>query len=202
MCSRATATRPGVTSASLALGLVVGLLGPVAGCGESSDDGDSPESTATASSAATGGSSAGGSSAGGSDGAASGTTGEADTGGTGGGSAGTGGGSAATGGAGGSPVGSDGGGGDTDTTSTSDTSGTGTSGAGGAASDGVACVAQGAFCRVAPGPCPEMQVRAVEGSCWGDCVPIGSCTCAGPEDCPDESQYTCHNFSGRCGPYL
>jgi len=73
---------------------------------------------------------------------------------------------------------------------------------GGAPSEGVTCVASGAFCRAEPPTCPEMQVPAVEGSCWGECVPIGDCVCEGPDDCPDANQYTCHNFSGRCGPYL
>lgn len=66
----------------------------------------------------------------------------------------------------------------------------------------VHCVPKGAFCRALPGPCPDFQVREVDGDCWGACVPIEECVCDEPADCPDENQYTCHNSAGRCGPYL
>jgi hypothetical protein len=89
--------------------------------------------------------------------------------------------------------------GNTGSAATADAGGAGGSGSSGS---GAVCVPNEAFCRVAAPKCPEMLVPAVEGSCWGECVPIGDCVCSGPEDCPDANQYTCHNFRSRCGPYL
>jgi hypothetical protein len=55
--------------------------------------------------------------------------------------------------------------------------------------------------RVAP-ECPEGQVPSVSGSCYGDCVPLESCPCSGPEQCPNPDTGTCHMSAGHCGPFV
>lgn len=55
--------------------------------------------------------------------------------------------------------------------------------------------------RIAP-ECPEGQVPSVSGSCYGDCVPLESCPCSGPEQCPNPDTGTCHMSAGHCGPYV
>jgi hypothetical protein len=55
--------------------------------------------------------------------------------------------------------------------------------------------------RVAP-ECPEGQVPSVLGSCYGDCVPLESCPCSGPEQCPNPDTGTCHMSAGHCGPFV
>lgn len=73
----------------------------------------------------------------------------------------------------------------------------------GSSSDGsVSCDARMVLCRIAPPTCAEGLVPSVSDSCYGACVPIDDCVCAGPDDCPDPDHYTCHNFRQRCGPYL
>jgi hypothetical protein len=66
---------------------------------------------------------------------------------------------------------------------------------------GYQCVSTGAMCLIAPPECPEGQVPAIEGMCFGDCVPIEACDCDGPEDCPNREMYNCHLSAGHCGPY-
>ncbi len=80
----------------------------------------------------------------------------------------------------------------------------GAAGEGGASSlDGAVCVApDGPFCMMMPPECATGEVPSVVGMCWGECVPIGDCACEGPEDCPEPGQYTCHNYIGRCGPFV
>jgi hypothetical protein len=66
----------------------------------------------------------------------------------------------------------------------------------------VDCDARKILCkRVAP-QCPDGQVPSVSGACYGDCVPIESCPCAAPAECPDSAHYTCHMSAGHCGPYV
>jgi hypothetical protein len=47
-----------------------------------------------------------------------------------------------------------------------------------------------------------MQVPRVDGTCYGECVPIAECGCVEAEDCPHEESYTCHRSAMRCGPYV
>jgi hypothetical protein len=67
---------------------------------------------------------------------------------------------------------------------------------------GVSCDARCVLCRAATPECDEGSVPSVRDTCWGPCVPIDWCVCSGPEFCPNEETYTCHNSAGRCGPYL
>jgi hypothetical protein len=55
--------------------------------------------------------------------------------------------------------------------------------------------------RVAP-TCPAMQVPRVLNGCYGECVPIASCVCHEPDDCPDSDKYTCFRSRFLCGPYV
>jgi hypothetical protein len=57
-------------------------------------------------------------------------------------------------------------------------------------------------CRRAEPECPVMQVPRVDGTCFGECVPIMECGCTVAEDCPHEESYTCHRSAMRCGPYV
>jgi hypothetical protein len=50
--------------------------------------------------------------------------------------------------------------------------------------------------------CPDGEVPTVDGGCYGPCVAIEQCACAGPEDCPEPNQYTCHRYAAHCGPYV
>ena len=72
---------------------------------------------------------------------------------------------------------------------------------GGTSAAGTRCVGT-VSCPALPVVCPEMQVPSIENGCYGPCVPIDSCDCAGPEDCPDSNQYTCHMSAKHCGPYV
>ena len=73
----------------------------------------------------------------------------------------------------------------------------------GACDDGTTCDRSAVTCRAAEPVCPEGEVAEVEGTCWSfRCVPIDSCRCSGPDDCPMRDSYTCHMFRMRCGPYL
>lgn len=58
------------------------------------------------------------------------------------------------------------------------------------------------LCRQAVPQCPDGQVPSVSGTCFGPCVPIESCKCSAPTDCPDNDKYTCHKSAGHCGPYV
>jgi hypothetical protein len=75
-------------------------------------------------------------------------------------------------------------------------------GTGGASGGGTSCDPRKALCRALPPNCPTGQVPSVDGSCWGDCVPIATCTCTAAEDCPDPNQYTCHMSRGVCDYYV
>jgi hypothetical protein len=58
------------------------------------------------------------------------------------------------------------------------------------------------LCAAVPVSCPEGQVSEIRNGCYEGCVPIESCSCTGPEHCPDSNRYTCHLSAGHCGPYL
>jgi hypothetical protein len=64
------------------------------------------------------------------------------------------------------------------------------------------CDPRKVLCKIATPDCPFGYVPSVSGSCYGPCVPVDSCVCSGPEQCPDSNQYTCHMSAGRCGPYV
>jgi hypothetical protein len=64
------------------------------------------------------------------------------------------------------------------------------------------CDPRKVLCKMATPNCPFGQVPSVLGSCYGPCVPVDSCVCSSPEQCPDSSQYTCHISAGHCGPYV
>jgi Kazal-type serine protease inhibitor domain len=57
-------------------------------------------------------------------------------------------------------------------------------------------------CDVVEPHCDEGQVPSVQGACFGPCVPIERCACAGPSDCPHDEKYTCHMSARHCGPYV
>ena len=66
----------------------------------------------------------------------------------------------------------------------------------------VSCDPRRILCkRVAP-ICAEGEVPSVSGSCYGPCVKVETCPCAGPEECPESDKYTCHMNTRRCGPYV
>ena len=67
---------------------------------------------------------------------------------------------------------------------------------------GVSCDPRKILCKRAVPECPQMQVPSVDGSCYGDCVPVEQCPCSGPAECPDSDHYTCHMSAAHCGPYL
>jgi hypothetical protein len=71
-----------------------------------------------------------------------------------------------------------------------------------ATAGGTSCDRRELRCRRAEEPCPAGQVREIVNGCFGECVAIDSCVCDEPQDCPDENQYTCHMYRGRCGPYV
>lgn len=66
----------------------------------------------------------------------------------------------------------------------------------------VSCDPRAVLCRRAPPKCPAGQVPSVEGSCYGDCVPVEQCGCREAEECPLPDQYTCHRNDSLCGPYV
>jgi hypothetical protein len=65
----------------------------------------------------------------------------------------------------------------------------------------VDCDARKIVCKRLAPPCDAMQVPSVEGTCYGECVPIDRCACALAAECPDNDQYTCW-MSKHCGPYV
>lgn len=66
----------------------------------------------------------------------------------------------------------------------------------------VSCDRRELRCKRLETMCPEGQVHQIVDACYGPCVPIEACACDEAVDCPDESQYTCHLYKGRCGPYV
>jgi hypothetical protein len=56
-------------------------------------------------------------------------------------------------------------------------------------------------CKRATPQCSTFEVPSVEGTCYGECVKIERCACSGPEQCPDNDQYTCWSKT-HCGPYV
>jgi hypothetical protein len=72
----------------------------------------------------------------------------------------------------------------------------------GACEAGVSCDTSKILCKRSAPACPTGQVPSVEGTCYGQCVKIESCTCTGPADCPDPDHFTCHNNTKRCGPFV
>jgi hypothetical protein len=75
----------------------------------------------------------------------------------------------------------------------------GASGAGG--SPRFDCDAKKVTCKIAVPACPDFEVPAVDGTCWGECVEIARCACSEASDCPDTNQYTCWS-KRHCGPYV
>lgn len=75
-------------------------------------------------------------------------------------------------------------------------------GSGGAGDGGTSCDPRKALCRSLPPTCAAGQVPSIDGSCWGPCVPIATCTCTSAADCPDANQYTCHLSRGVCDYYV
>jgi hypothetical protein len=70
----------------------------------------------------------------------------------------------------------------------------------GACEAGVSCDTSKVLCKIATPICPTGQVVSVNGSCYGPCVPVETCACAAPADCPDPGTTTCHMSTMRCGP--
>ena len=58
------------------------------------------------------------------------------------------------------------------------------------------------LCKRTPPKCAVGNVPSVSGSCYGDCVPVETCACSAPEQCPQPGQYTCHMSGKHCTPYL
>jgi hypothetical protein len=73
---------------------------------------------------------------------------------------------------------------------------------GGGPGEVVSCDPRSVTCRVATPECGEGMVPSVEGNCYGPCVPIASCPCGGPDECPDPDHYTCHRSAGHCDYYV
>ena len=71
-----------------------------------------------------------------------------------------------------------------------------------AGSGPTSCDPRKLLCRRAAPVCPEGQVPRVSGTCYGACVAIDECACAGPEACPQPEQFTCNNSRQRCTYYL
>lgn len=73
---------------------------------------------------------------------------------------------------------------------------------GGGAGGGISCDTRKVLCRVATPVCDAGMVPSVEGTCYGPCVPIDSCGCSEPADCPNANEYTCWISFQHCGPYV
>lgn len=67
---------------------------------------------------------------------------------------------------------------------------------------GTSCDRRPLTCRRAEPLCPEGQVVAIVGNCFGDCVPIEQCACSEADACPQPEKYTCHRSAMHCGPYV
>jgi hypothetical protein len=57
-------------------------------------------------------------------------------------------------------------------------------------------------CDQGPPKCAGGNAASVVGGCYGDCIPIESCKCSAPEDCPMPDSYTCHKSAAHCGPFV
>jgi len=66
----------------------------------------------------------------------------------------------------------------------------------------VSCDPRQVLCKRATPKCAAGQVPSVEGSCYGDCVPVEQCACDSAEACPQPDMYTCHMSAKHCTPYL
>jgi hypothetical protein len=65
----------------------------------------------------------------------------------------------------------------------------------------VDCSPANISCRRAP-PVGEFgEAPSVEGICYGPCVPIDTCACSAPGECPNPNEYTCW-MQEHCGPYV
>jgi hypothetical protein len=73
---------------------------------------------------------------------------------------------------------------------------------GACAQGAVSCDPRAIRCRRLPPECPFGQVPAIEGTCYGDCVPVEQCACREAAACPQPEEYTCHLSAGHCGPYV
>lgn len=67
---------------------------------------------------------------------------------------------------------------------------------------GTSCDRRPLTCRRAEPVCPEGQVVAIVGNCFGDCVAIDQCACSEADACPQPEKYTCHRSAMHCGPYV
>jgi hypothetical protein len=56
-------------------------------------------------------------------------------------------------------------------------------------------------CRRAPPVCEFGEAPSVDGICYGPCVPIETCACSAPGECPNPNEYTCW-MQEHCGPYV
>ena len=66
----------------------------------------------------------------------------------------------------------------------------------------VNCDPRDVVCRRVEPACEYGFVPRIVDRCFGDCVAIDTCTCDGPEACPQSESYTCNNSRQRCTPYL
>jgi hypothetical protein len=60
-------------------------------------------------------------------------------------------------------------------------------------------------CRALAPECEGFAVPAIEGTCWGACVPIGECACQNQNECPDPNgtdEFVCLMSMGHCSPQL
>ena len=67
----------------------------------------------------------------------------------------------------------------------------------------VSCDARRVLCDRIPPRCAMGEAPSVSGSCWGDCVPVGECTCTTTDECPmiRGVSEVCYS-RGVCGPLL
>jgi hypothetical protein len=63
--------------------------------------------------------------------------------------------------------------------------------------DGVNCDPQDVRCKQTEPDCGAGRVASVVGGCYGPCVPITSCRCVFPFECPQRDKYDC-NAEQRC----
>ena len=56
-------------------------------------------------------------------------------------------------------------------------------------------------CKIAVPDCPGFEVARVDGTCWGECVPIAACACSQADDCPNQNEFTCWKQE-HCGPFV
>lgn len=67
---------------------------------------------------------------------------------------------------------------------------------------GVNCDVRDVRCRIPAPACRDGQVPEVVGTCYGECVDVGECSCTEAAECGDELLYVCRRDTGRCTPPL